>query len=80
MSSRFEPRVPRFDPYGEPVCDDRSPVIVQGDRRARNAAIVVFWTVALLLVAGRIYVSDRSLGESFADAQARIASFVTALL
>ncbi|MFD1303798.1 hypothetical protein [Methylobacterium marchantiae] len=72
-------RATSFDPYGEPVCDDRSVAMVQGDRRARNAAIAVFWTLALTLIAGRVYFSDQSVGQTIILAQAQIASLVGAI-
>ncbi|WP_019905057.1 hypothetical protein [Methylobacterium sp. 77] len=68
-----------FDPYGEPVCDDRTTSMTQGDRRARNVAIAVFWMLALTLTAGRVYFSDQSLGQTLTLAQAQIASYVTAI-
>ena len=79
MSTRSDTSATSFDPYGEPVFDDRSPVVAQGDRRARNAAIAVFWTLALMLTAGRVYFSDQSIGQTITMAQAQIASFVSAI-
>lgn len=79
MSRHSEISATSFDPYGEPVFDDRAAPMVQGDRRARNAAIAIFWILALLLIAGRVYVSDQSLGETVAATQAQVASFVAAI-
>lgn len=42
-----------YDPFGEPAeTDCPAP---PGERRVRVAAVVVFWTLALLLTAGRVY-------------------------
>ena len=47
-----------YDPFGERVDAARSNPADVGDRRARNAALAVFWTAALLLTAGRVYYRD----------------------
>ncbi|MCC0808487.1 hypothetical protein FPV16_20100 [Methylobacterium sp. W2] len=79
MTTRSNVNAISFDPYGEPLGEDRTPLMVQGDWRARNAAIVVFWTLALTLITVRIYFSDHPLGQTLALAQAQIESFVTAI-
>lgn len=79
MTTRSNVNATSFDPYGEPLGEDRTPLMVQGDRRARNAAIVVFWALALTLIAVRIYFSDPSLGQTLALAEAQIGAFVTAI-
>lgn len=79
MTTRSNVKASSFDPYGEPLGEDRTPLMVQGDRRARNTAIVVFWALALALIAVRIYFSDPSLGQTLALAQAQIGAFVTAI-
>ena len=54
------PTPPRdsFDPFGERVDAARPNPVEDGDRRARNAALAVFWTAALLLIAGRVHYRD----------------------
>ncbi len=49
-----------FDPFGEPVaagvaraCPDNA-----GDRTARRVGGAVFWTLALAILAGRVYAYD----------------------
>ncbi|WP_027172433.1 hypothetical protein [Methylobacterium sp. 10] len=79
MTTRSDVNSTSFDPYGEPLGEDRTAFMVQGDRRARNAAIAVFWTLALTLTAGRVYFSDQSFGQTLTLAQAQIGAFVTAI-
>lgn len=79
MSARSNFGSTSFDPYGEPVSDDRNASTMQGDRRARNAAIAVFWTLALTLTAGRVYFSEQTFDQTMTLAQAQIAAFVTAI-
>lgn len=79
MNARSNLGSTSFDPYGEPVSDDRTDSTMQGDRRARNAAIAVFWTLALTLTAGRIYFSEQTFDQTMTLAQAQIAAFVTAI-
>lgn len=42
-----------YDAFGDRAVGDRTRET--GTHRARNAAVAIFWSVALLLVAGRIY-------------------------
>ncbi|GJE58037.1 hypothetical protein [Methylobacterium trifolii] len=74
MSTSSETRAVAFDPFGEPVEFARSYATEQGDRRARNAAIAVFWTLALLLTAGRVYFWDQPVEQVVASAQAHVAA------
>lgn len=79
MTTCSDANVTSFDPYGEPVGQDRTTHMVQGDRRARNAAIAIFWTLALTFTAGRVYLNDQSLGHTLTLAKAQIGAFVTAI-
>ena len=54
MHNRQEIAARRFDPFGEELAD-RLGTTPEGDRRARRAALAVFWTLALLLTAGQIW-------------------------
>ena len=51
-----------FDPFGEPVTEGFWQVCPSsseaGDRTARRVGGVVFWTLALVIMAGRIHVHD----------------------
>lgn len=79
MSTRSSFGPSSFDPYGEPVSDDRTASTVQGDRLARNAAIAVFWALALTLTAGRVYFSEQTFDQTLTLAQAQITAFITAI-
>ncbi|MCJ2072042.1 hypothetical protein MKK75_25125 [Methylobacterium sp. J-030] len=60
MSTRSEIRPTAFDPFGEPVTDGvaRACPEAAGDRTARRVGGAVFWTLALAILAGRIYAYD----------------------
>ena len=58
MISRIQTQGLTYDAYGEPAAHDRTGALSVGDRRIRNAAVAVFWTLALLLTAGRVYHGD----------------------
>ena len=66
MNSRPNSRVPAYDPFGEPV---EAGELVADDPRVRIAAVVVFWTLAALLTAGRIYHGDQPFAAASAPAQ-----------
>ena len=46
-------QTPDYDAFGDPAIGGRART--SGTRRARNMAVAVFWSVALLLIAGRVY-------------------------
>ena len=52
---------PFYDPFGERIAELATSA--DGDRRARRAALVVFWTAALLLTAGRVWVGHIGPGQ-----------------
>ncbi|MCJ2060893.1 hypothetical protein MKL09_30775 [Methylobacterium sp. J-048] len=55
-----------FDPFGEPVAQgvaDACPTAA-GDRTARRVGGAVFWTLALTILAGRIYAYDMPAVQS----------------
>ncbi|CAA2103545.1 hypothetical protein MBUL_02249 [Methylobacterium bullatum] len=79
MTTCSDANATSFDPYGEPLGEDRITHMVQADRRARNAAIAIFWTLALTLTAGRVYLNDQPLGHTLTLVQAKIAAFVSAM-
>lgn len=67
-----------FDPYGEPVEPGRSGAAAPVEHRARNAAVAVFWALALLLIAGRVYLSGPLAGQAVASPQEQAPHLVTA--
>ncbi|GEP00272.1 hypothetical protein [Methylobacterium haplocladii] len=52
-----------YDPFGEPLPTAAMPSV--RDRRANRIALSVFWTLALLFVAGRIYTTDWPAARAF---------------
>jgi len=60
MPTQPEARPTAFDPFGEPVTDGvaRACPEVTGDRTARRVGGAVFWTLALVILAGRVYAYD----------------------
>ncbi|MEL6061717.1 MULTISPECIES: hypothetical protein [unclassified Methylobacterium] len=60
MRTRSDIRPTAFDPFGEPVTDGvaRACPEATGDRTARRVGGAVFWTLALVILAGRIYAYD----------------------
>ncbi|GJE44583.1 hypothetical protein [Methylobacterium soli] len=77
MSTRCDSPVRTYDPFGEPVDIARACAATPGDRRARHAALAVFWSLALLLTAGRAYLGDQPVSQLAAGAQARLALLVS---
>lgn len=65
-----------FDPYGEPLPVARDTALSAGDRRARRLAVAVFWTLALTLVAGRIYLDPVPAAHGLAAARAHLVALV----
>lgn len=45
-----------YDPFGDPAPGGRTHG--RATRRARNVAVAMFWSAALMLIAGRIYQHD----------------------
>ncbi|MFE1600467.1 hypothetical protein [Methylobacterium sp. ID0610] len=76
MSERLEARAVAFDPYGEPLDAGRESAPSPGDRRARSVAVAVFWTLALTLVAGRIYVDPAPVTQTVAAVRMHLAALV----
>lgn len=60
MRTRPEILPTAFDPFGEPVADGVARACPEstGDRTARRVGGAVFWTLALAILAGRIYAYD----------------------
>ena len=56
-ASPARPATANFEPFGEPVAREVAQVCTTaaGDRMARRIGGAVFWTLALLIMAGRIY-------------------------
>ncbi len=54
-------QAPSFDPFGE-----QAAVVRPAPRggRAQRVGIIVFWAIALLLVAGRVYTSDLPIART----------------
>ncbi len=65
-----------FDPFGEPVAEGvaRACPTAQGDRTARRVGGAVFWSLALLILAGRIYASDIPVVETVSSTITHLAS------
>ena len=57
-----------FDPFGEPVADGVAEACptASGDRTARRVGGAVFWTLALAILAGRVYAYDMPVVQSVA--------------
>jgi hypothetical protein len=79
MSTRLDPAVLAYDPFGEPVEAAGGCATTPGDRRARNAAVALFWSLALLLTAGRVYLGDQPVAQVVAGVRAQVAALVTAV-
>ncbi len=59
-----------FDPFGEPLDMGRTEACrgeTPRDGVAYRATAAVFWTLALLLVAGRVYFSETPVAQTFAS-------------
>lgn len=58
-----------FDPFGEPVTEGvaRACPSHAGDRTARKIGGAVFWSLALLILAGRIYAADIPVVQTVAQ-------------
>ncbi len=68
------PRAPAYDPFGEPT--ETEFALPAGERRVRVAGAVVFWTLALLLTAGRVYNGVQPVTFATAPAQVALLSIV----
>lgn len=59
---RYAPgrQYPNFDPFGEPVVDSATPMAEseRSECMAVKIGWLVFWSLAFLILAGRIYTSD----------------------
>ena len=76
MSTFSEPRsTTTFDPFGEPVSAGLGGACTReaGDRTARRIGGAVFWSLAVLILAGRIYAYDM-------PAVSQVASYATQLV
>ncbi|GJE37787.1 hypothetical protein [Methylobacterium persicinum] len=63
-----------FDPFGEPVTGvvAGACATAAGDRTARRIGGAVFWSLALLILAGRIYAADIPVTQTVASYAAQI--------
>lgn len=68
MRTLIETQPAAFDPFGEPVADGvaRACPEAAGDRTARRVGGAVFWTLALAILAGRVYAYDLPVVQSVA--------------
>lgn len=55
MRTPFDPSPSAYDPFGEPVDSRCIDAVAPVQLRARNVAVAVFWSLALLFVVGRIH-------------------------
>ncbi len=64
-----------FDPFGEPVSAGIAGACTReaGDRTARRIGGAVFWTLAVLILAGRVYAYDMPVVS-------QVASYATQLV
>ncbi|MEH3065949.1 MAG: hypothetical protein PGN33_25575 [Methylobacterium radiotolerans] len=75
MRSASENQSPAFDPFGEPVADGVAgacPATSTGDRTARRVGGAVFWTLALAILAGRVYAYDLPAVQAVASHAAQV--------
>ena len=65
-----------FDPFGEPVAAvlARDCSSASADRTARKVGGIVFWSLALLILAGRIYTSDIPVAQTVMSTFTQIAA------
>lgn len=83
MSDTSDTRQPAFDPFGEPMGFSRARVDAAADRKGfgeTRRAVVVFWALALLLLAGRVYLTDQLAGPTVAAISTPTASEQVAAL
>ncbi len=69
MSDIPDTRPPAFDPFGEPMGFSRAQTDAAADRKGfgeTRRAMAVFWALALLLLAGRVYLTDQFAGPAAA--------------
>jgi len=69
VSKISDTRQPMFDPFGEPMGFSRARTDVVADRKGfgeTRRAVVVFWALALLLLAGRVYLGDQLAAPTIA--------------
>ncbi len=57
MPTDIRPLHPDFDPFGERIDGACARPALRASHRARNVAVALFWSVALLLVAGRVHLA-----------------------
>jgi hypothetical protein len=76
MASSLGSEPAAFDPFGEPVTEGVAHACptAQGDRMARRVGGTVFWSLALLILAGRIYASDLPVVETVSSTIMQFAS------
>lgn len=63
-----------YDPFGEPVTEGvaRACTTAAGDRTARRIGGAVFWSLALAILAGRIYAADIPVAQTVASYAAQV--------
>ncbi len=65
-----------FDPFGEPVADGVARACPSGgDRTAWRVGAAVFWSLALAILAGRIYASDLPVAHTVVAYASQLVSF-----
>jgi hypothetical protein len=74
MRNGPETHATTFDPFGEPVTDGVARVCpdAAGDRTARRVGGAVFWTLALAILAGRVYAYDLPTVQTVAAHAAQV--------
>jgi hypothetical protein len=67
-----------FDPFGEPVPEGvaRAYRSTAGDHTARRIGGVIFWSLALLILAGRIYAADLPVVQTVASYAAKVVALI----
>ncbi|AWN34676.1 hypothetical protein [Methylobacterium radiodurans] len=74
MPTDIRPRHPAFDPFGERIDGACLRVAVPDGSRARNLAVALFWSVALLLVVGRVHLDAHAASPPAAHASVQVAA------
>ncbi len=69
---------PVFDPFGEPITEEveRAGGTAAGDRMARRIGSAMFWSIALLILAGRIFAADLPVTQTVAAYASKIVALL----
>lgn len=67
-----------FDPFGEPVPEGVACACMstEGDHAARRIGGAIFWSLALLILAGRVYAADLPATQMVATYVAQVVALL----